>query len=177
MKHKKNIQVLLDVAILILLVTASVFSVIEAYPLGVSILFISLSFILLIWLLTRRFNRYYSKRFIQSKLKNMLLIGENGEIIKTWHISGERALVIGKSYKNNSVDIDLSDSDYAVLIGKEHAVMNCIEGKWFIEDLGTRNGTGIKSKDETKIYRLTNLPYELAAQDCIYIAKTKLLVQ
>ncbi|MBC2167688.1 FHA domain-containing protein [Listeria booriae] len=110
-----------------------------------------------------------------SNVKVIALLDADGEILKEWHISGKSGLLIGKSYKNDAVDIDLADTDYAVLVAHEHAVLNFVEGQWYIEDLGSRNGTGIKSKQASKIKRLAEKEtYQIQSGDRIYIAKTLL---
>lgn len=49
-----------------------------------------------------------------------------------------------EKFPGHEVDIDLSDVEYASLISKEHAVLNYSSGSWFIEDLESENGVGIK---------------------------------
>lgn len=110
-------------------------------------------------------------------INRIALIDISGEIVKEWHIVGKSGLVIGKSYKKQVVDVDLADTEYAILIAREHAVLNFVEGHWYIEDLGSRNGTGVKSKQSSKIRRLAEKEtYQIQAGDRIYIAKTLLEV-
>lgn len=109
-------------------------------------------------------------------ISRLILVDENDEMIKEWHINGEQSILIGRSYKNQPVDIDLSQEFYAVLIAREHAVMNFVQGEWYLEDLGSINGTAVKSEEVGYINKLTNKPYKLRKKDTIYIGKTKLIV-
>ena len=114
----------------------------------------------------------YYKRRPRSKIKAIQLLNEHEEVVKEWYIRDEQGLLIGKNFQNQLVDIDLTDSDYAVLIEKQHAVLNCVRGKWFLEDLGSRNGTGIKSAKTLQIQRLKDEEVVSVSQgDRIYVAK------
>ena len=80
--------------------------------------------------------------------------------------------MIGKNFQNQLVDIDLTDSDYAVLVERQHAVLNCSKGKWFLEDLASRNGTAIKAEKATQIQRLKDEEVvSVSPGDRIYVAK------
>ncbi|WP_162859595.1 FHA domain-containing protein [Listeria goaensis] len=114
---------------------------------------------------------------ILPNVKRISLLDIDGKAIKEWHIVGKSGLIIGKSYKNQRVDVDLADTEYAILIAQEHAVLNFVDGYWYIEDLGSRNGTGVKSKQDSRIKRLGEKEtYQIRAGDKIYIAKTLLEV-
>ena len=109
----------------------------------------------------------------KSKIRTIQLLNEQGEVVKEWYITDEQGLLIGKSYQSNPVDIDLSETEYAVLIEKVHAALNCENGVWYLEDMGGRNGTGLKSRNETSIKRLEEGEIvQLSPGDRIYIAKT-----
>ena len=115
----------------------------------------------------------YYKRKVKSKIKTIQLLNEREEVIKEWYIRDEQGLLIGKNFQNQWVDIDLTVADYAVLIEKQHAALNCVDGKWFLEDLGSRNGTGVKAVQTSQIKRL--VPEEVIPVypgDRIYVAKT-----
>jgi pSer/pThr/pTyr-binding forkhead associated (FHA) protein len=86
--------------------------------------------------------------------------------------------LIGKNSKENEVDIDLNDTDYASLVSRHHAVLNFAEGSWFIEDIGSVNGSGIKRTDESSKFKMEKgKPYKISSGDIIYIANTKLLTK
>jgi hypothetical protein len=111
----------------------------------------------------------------QSNIKRIQLLNEKEAVVKEWYITDEQGLLIGKSYQMNPVDIDLSEAEYSVLIEKVHATLNCVKGAWYLEDMGSRNGTGVKSKNETSIKRLEDgEKVQLYLGDRIYIAKTVL---
>ena len=115
----------------------------------------------------------YYKRKPKSKISKIQLLNEQEIVVKEWYIRDERGLLIGKNFQNQLVDIDLSDADYAVLIEKQHAVLNCVKGKWFLEDLDSRNGTGIKTVGMSQARRLKNEEVLLVHPgDRIYVGKT-----
>lgn len=112
----------------------------------------------------------------ETGITKLVLLDEEGESIKEWYIQGETSLLIGKSSNQNEVDIDLSDAEYASLISKQHAVLNYAAGSWYIEDLDSKNGIGVKKADESTKNRLDNqTPYRIDSGDIIYIANTRIL--
>lgn len=114
----------------------------------------------------------------ETGISKLVLLDEDGESVKEWFIQGATSLLIGKNTNQNEVDIDLSDAEYAALISKQHAVLNHASGKWFIEDVHSRNGTGIKqpnSRDKNKLE--IEQPHKVKAGDIIYIANTRLLLK
>ena len=90
----------------------------------------------------------------KSKIKSIQLLSEQEKVVKEWYITDEKGLLIGKSCQATPVDIDLSEAEYAVLIEKVHASLNCVKGIWYLEDMDSRNGTGFKSKKDTTMKRL-----------------------
>nr|WP_275695595.1 FHA domain-containing protein [Fredinandcohnia sp. SECRCQ15] len=87
-------------------------------------------------------------------------------------------MLIGKSSPDHEVDIDLSDVDYASLISKEHAVLNFSSGSWFIEDLESENGVGLRKLGERSPQKLqSDNPSELHFGDMIFLANTRILVK
>lgn len=118
----------------------------------------------------------YEKR--KSGISQIILKGEDGRNIKVWELQNQSSLLIGKKMRDNDVDIDLSIADYAALISKEHAVLNYAGDQWYIEDIGSTNGSGIKRRDEnSKEKMIVGKPYPLNAGDIIYIANTQLLMK
>ncbi|MEC0226290.1 FHA domain-containing protein [Paenibacillus alba] len=113
-----------------------------------------------------------------SSISKLAMLSEDGEKMKEWYIQGETALLIGKSSTDNEVEVDLADAEYASLISKQHAVLNYASGIWYLEDLDSRNGVGIKRKGASTKQVLENeAPYKIDSGDMIYIANTRLLVQ
>jgi hypothetical protein len=112
------------------------------------------------------------------EVSSLILKDENGEIINKWNINESPSLLIGKKTKINEVDVDLSDATYSSLISREHAVMNNTGEKWYFEDIGSSNGSGIRRKVDGEKFKLeVAKPYQLNKGDMIYIANTKLLVK
>jgi len=115
----------------------------------------------------------YYKRRPKSEIRIIQLLNEREVVIKEWYMRDEQGLLIGKNFQNQLVDIDLTDADYSVLINKQHAALNCVKGKWFLEDLGSRNGTGVKAVRTSQIKRLEDEEVVVVNPgDRIYVAKT-----
>ncbi|MCX7746223.1 MAG: FHA domain-containing protein [Clostridia bacterium] len=122
------------------------------------------------------FVRKYDKK--NSGIKRFILINEQGVSVKTWELEGRTALLIGKNTKDNEVDIDLSDTEYASLVSRQHAVLNCAGNGWYIEDIGSANGSGIqKATEKSKSKMERGKPYKLDSGDMIYIANTKIIAK
>lgn len=113
-----------------------------------------------------------------SNVKCFVLIAQNGEMEKEWHCEGVRSFLIGKGNILSDGDIDLSDSYYTDYISPAHAVLNYSQGYWYIEDLNSKNGVGIKKRGEEYALRLKPMTsYKIEQGDIIYISKAKLLVR
>ncbi|GGG82801.1 FHA domain-containing protein [Paenibacillus radicis (ex Gao et al. 2016)] len=111
-------------------------------------------------------------------IAKLVLLDEEGERMKEWYINGETSLLIGKSSGRSEVDIDLSDAEYASIISPQHAVLNYAQGAWYVEDLDSRNGVGLRKFNRSAVTRLDNeQPYRLDAGDLLLIANTRLLVK
>ena len=165
---KSKLVIAIDWLILLLFILIMVFLIINEYRL-IQLILISISLIVWIGYLI---NEYYKRR-PKSKVKTIQLLNEQEVVIKEWYIRDEQGLIIGKNFQNQLVDIDLTDSDYAVLIEKQHAALNCVNGSWFLEDLGSRNGTGVKAVQTSRIQRLKDEEVIVVSPgDRIYIAKT-----
>ncbi|MNZ63897.1 FHA domain protein [compost metagenome] len=131
--------------------------------------------VLLIWIIAKQRRKAVPGRTNISKL---VLLDEEGERLKEWYISGETSLLVGKSSGRSEVDIDLTDAEYASLISPQHAVLNYASGKWYIEDLDSRNGIGLRKYNRSTVNRLDNeKPHRIDAGDLILIANTRLLVK
>ena len=158
----------IDWLIFLLLILIIVFLIINEHQLIHQIL---VGVLLIVWI-GYLVKKYYKRR-IKSKIKTIQLLNEKEVVVKEWYIRDEQGLLIGKNFKDQLVDIDLTDSDYAVLVEKQHASLNFVNGKWFLEDLGSRNGTGIKAANTSQIQRLKGEEVIVVSPgDRIYIAKT-----
>lgn len=113
-----------------------------------------------------------------SSISKLILLNEDGERTKEWYIQGETSLLIGKSSVDGEADVDLSDSEYASLISRHHAVLNRVAGLWYIEDVESRNGTGIQRGGKGAKTKLSpDKPCKIDPDDIIYIANTRLMVK
>jgi len=127
-------------------------------------------------------NGYLSRgdnpRNTQGKIRQLILLNEHNQEMKSWDIFGRTALVIGRDEGENEVDIDLSDVTYAGFIDVEHAVLNYAGDYWYIEDLHSKNGVKVQKRGDTRAYKLaTDKPCLLEAGDIIYIARTKMSIR
>ena len=113
-----------------------------------------------------------------TKIRKIVLLNNQGDEIDEWIIEDETALIIGKSSQDNNVDIDLTGTDYESLISLEHAVLNCVSGKWYIEDIDAINSVGIKKANKLMKNQLSEGgTHPISSGDTIYIANTRMLVK
>ncbi len=113
-----------------------------------------------------------------SEVRKLVLLNDRGVEIDEWLIADQTSLLIGKSTTDNKADIDLSGIEYESLINYEHAVLNYVSGVWYIEDIDSVNGVGIKKAHKRVKNRLKHeSPYPIGNGDTIYIANTRILVK
>ncbi|BAU27190.1 FHA domain-containing protein [Aneurinibacillus soli] len=125
----------------------------------------------------RKYEYIEDQEEISSKITKLVLLDEEGGHVHEWPIQGMTSLLIGKSSKQNEVDIDLSETEYASLISKQHAVLNYSAGCWYIEDIDSKNGTGIqKAHTDQKSKLQDHSPHPIGAGDTIYIANTRIML-
>lgn len=86
----------------------------------------------------------------RKELSEIHLLGEEGNVTATWDIYGKTSIVFGKDERENQVDVNLKNTDYAGTVDGEHAVMNYFNGNWYIEDLDSENGTRLQRAGEGK---------------------------
>ncbi|MEK3788650.1 FHA domain-containing protein [Paenibacillus sp. FSL K6-1230] len=111
-------------------------------------------------------------------VSKLVQLDDEGEPVKEWYIQGETALLIGKIHASSEVDIDLSDSEYASLISSEHAVLNRVGEKWFVEDTDSANGTGLREANSSLTDKLeSGEPRPIHPGDLLFIANTRLLIK
>lgn len=111
-------------------------------------------------------------------IRKIILLNDEYQILKQWNIEGKAGLLIGKNTKEETVDIDLSDTALAALISNEHALLNYTNGNWFIEDFDSEQGTAVQKANKTELQYLTKSePVQLEPGDFIYIGKTILQVK
>ncbi len=134
--------------------------------------------LLILWFYYERRSTQKQNVLYQSNIKKFVLITRDGEKEKEWYCEGVNSFLIGKSTIDYEVDIDLADTYYAEYISPNHAVLNYAEGYWYIEDLNSKNGVGIKKRGEEYALRLKPMTsYKIDEGDMIYISKAKLFVR
>lgn len=113
-----------------------------------------------------------------SVITELVLLSEEDGTLMTWELYGKTAAVIGRDVKENQVDIDLSRGPYASMVDVEHAVLNFTANHWYVEDLGSVNGTSVKKAEDGRLYRLSsNTPCQLERGDCLYVGLNRLLLR
>lgn len=106
----------------------------------------------------------------RKELSEIHLLGEEGNVTATWDIYGKTSIVFGKDERENQVDVNLKNTDYAGTVDGEHAVMNYFNGNWYIEDLDSENGTRLQRAGEGKKYRVSSRePCKVKKNDIIYL--------
>ena len=89
------------------------------------------------------------------RITELVFLSEEDTELMVWDLYGKVSMVIGRDVKENRVDVDLSCGPYASMADVEHAVMNYSGGDWYVEDLGSVNGLGIKKAEDGRLYRLS----------------------
>ncbi len=171
--NKKNT---LDIAIVISCITGIILSYvyledITEQQISIGILgLVGVLFVILTILDTQkagRPERYEPKR---KEISEILLLGEENNVTAAWDIYGRTSIVFGRDERENQVDINLKNTDYAGTIDGEHAVMNYTDGSWYIEDLESENGTRIQRGGEGRKYRVSSRePCKVEKNDIIYL--------
>lgn len=116
------------------------------------------------------------ERLKEQGIQQLILLDEQGKPIKSWNLEGKTSLIIGKSGKNQELDVDLLDCEYSSFIDFQHAVLNFCMDQWYIEDLESHNGVKVKKVEDGECYRVLHRPCRVTAGDVLYIANTKLLL-
>lgn len=111
-------------------------------------------------------------------ITEIVLLSEEETELCIWDLYGKTSVVIGRDMKENQVDIDLNCSHYASMVDIEHAVMNFSAGKWYVEDLGSRNGISLKKEEDGRVYRLSaDRPCKVERGDILYVGCNRLLIR
>ena len=111
----------------------------------------------------------------ERSISEIILLNEENKEIKSWDIMGKTSLLIGR--EKGAVDIDLSSSLFAGMVEENHAILNCVDSNWYIEDLDSKNGTQISEKDSDKLYNIKDGQSKLSSGDYIYIGLNKLQIR
>ena len=109
-------------------------------------------------------------------IMQVILKNEDGYDGKVWNLGRANSMIIGKKSRM-PIDIDLKHAAFSALISKKHAILNRTDKGWYIEDLGSRNGTGIQRYADNRKIKVGNAPIKLQSGDIIYIATTALLLK
>ena len=114
----------------------------------------------------------------KKQIEHIFLKDSEDYDMKIWKIGRATSLLIGKQSPRNRVDIDVSEGIYSNLVSRAHGILNCVNGIWYYEDLGSQNGSGIeRSLDKRKIKLKKNIPVKVESGDIIYLATTKILLK
>ena len=120
----------------------------------------------------------FKKEKIQDTfLSELVLLSEEDTVVKKWNILGKNSLVIGKKNSEEDIDIDLSDTYFSGTVSDVHAILNYVDGSWYIEDMQSKNGTQIKGFLEDKLYNIKDGQSKLAKKDYIFIGLNKLQIR
>lgn len=126
----------------------------------------------------RKASKQTTNTIYESNIRRFVLITRDGEREKQWCCEGACSFLIGKGSADHDVDIDLSDHYYTEYISPSHAVLNYAKGYWYVEDLNSANGVGLKKRGEEYALRLKPMTsYKVEEGDVIYISKAKLLAR
>ncbi|MFT4104612.1 MAG: FHA domain-containing protein [Lacrimispora sp.] len=106
----------------------------------------------------------------------LILLNEEEKPVKSWDLTGEVSVIIGRKSKDEDVDVDLGECEYSAMIDVQHATLNFCLNSWYLEDLDSHNGVKVRKIEDGVCYRLVqSRPCRISPGDVIYIANTKLL--
>ena len=109
-----------------------------------------------------------------SQITELTLLNDENEPIAFWDMYGKISLVIGLDFGENKVDVNLKNSTYSSMIDIEHAVLNYSNGNWYVEDIGSVNGTSIIKSDGKKYKLTSSKPCLVEKGDILCVSLTKL---
>lgn len=107
-------------------------------------------------------------------IEKLILLDEQNSPVRSWNLAGRTSLVVGKR-GTEDVDVDLGDCEYGCFVDYQHAALNFCLDRWYVEDLGSRNGIRIRKVEDGQCYRVMGRPCRVMAGDILYIASTRLL--
>ena len=171
-----NQKTTLDTAIIISCITGIILSYVyldnlvqSRLSIGILVT-VGIQFLLLLIVDTSGTEKSKTQPVRRKEISEILLLGEENNITAVWDIYGKTSIVFGKEAKENQIDINLKNTDYAGTIDGEHAVMNYSNGSWYIEDLESENGTRIQRGGEGEKYRVSSRePCKVEKNDIIYL--------
>lgn len=118
----------------------------------------------------------YKKEQERDLITHIILKNDEGYDIKSWSVGKSNSIIIGKSSRIK-VDVDLEGVSNHQLISRNHALLNKTDKGWYLEDLASRNGTGIARMSDNRKIKLEGEPQKVQSGDKIYIGKTELLLK
>lgn len=105
------------------------------------------------------------------------LVGDREQVVRVWDLNKQIGMLIGKSTEFVDADIDLHDTEFASYIDQEHATLNYTMSGWWVEDLGSQNGTVIQRKGKDLLLAAGS-PNRILPGDIILIAEnTRLAIR
>lgn len=124
------------------------------------------------------YSRSKEREAATTVVEKLILLNDHSLGMKEWTIKGKTSLLIGKKSVDGDVDIDLTGTEFESLVNNQHAVLNYVSGVWYIEDIDSFSGIGIKKAGKLAAKRLqNNEPNPVRSGDILYIGNTRLLVK
>ena len=115
-----------------------------------------------------RSNRHTSKGSKQG-ITRIVLLSESNEPKEEYSLINRTSALIGKRdtvYFRSEIDLAVDG----------YAVINCVDGYWYVERVFEEKSVGLKRAGEQFVYKLrTGINYQLQINDIIYIANERLL--
>ncbi len=109
----------------------------------------------------------------------LVLLGEGQRAIREWDLLGHTSVLVGKESGEQQIDINLANTEYSSFVDDQHAMLNFTETGWYVEDLGSKNGTSLLRPGNDREQLLApGVPCKILPGDVLCIASdTKLAVK
>ena len=123
----------------------------------------------------RFFDLFFDKGLFFKKRKDTRYIFVRTGTFKRGKYSYKKLEYIREEFGCNRKD--LCDTAFGGTVSDIHAVLNYVEGLWYIEDMQSKNGTQIKGFLEDKLYNIRDGQSRLVKNDYIFIGLNKLQIR
>lgn len=122
----------------------------------------------------KRRRKFRRKERTKSGIHSLILLDEEDREVAEWNIAGKVSVLIGRDTHRHNVDVNLTNTAFAGMVDRQHAVLNYTAGQWYIEDLDSTNGIRIQKRDGMIYEVAKGQPCLVEQGDVLIVGLTKL---